>query len=48
MAPTDVVSGGADLLDNGSGEGDQAEIKAQDDDALLVSDKCVLSMHYTK
>lgn len=44
MAPQDV-SGHADLLDNGldngfdngsQGEGDQAEIKAQDDAALLV------------
>ena len=39
MAPQDV-SGHADLLDNGSqvgeGEGDRAETKAQDDAALLV------------
>jgi hypothetical protein len=38
MVLPDAVSGRADLIDNGSGEGDQAEIKAQDDAALLVSD----------
>lgn len=48
MASNDVVSGRADLIDDGEGESDQAEIKAQDDAALLVSDKCILYMHSTK
>lgn len=42
MAPHDV-SGRADLIDNGDNvEGDQTEIKAHDDAALLVSIKSTL------
>jgi hypothetical protein len=48
MTPNDVVSGRADLIDNGVGEGDQTEVKAHDDAALLVSDSLSLSMHSTK